>query len=552
MKNIFLTCFVIVLFTSCTVSKKNKNKQIKQEYKYLSQDGVDGKFIEPITLTTWLPKNDIVYYGKDTLESNLWTDTISEKLNIKLKYVLTYKNQNEYDNQVEQLILTNNLPELIPGISRKSFKKLASEDKLADLTDAYKKFSSPRLRLNVESYYNRYKKYNLTGSSKDNKIYGLSVPTPMILNFQIGYIRKNWLDRLGLKLPTNIDEFYKIMEEFVLKDPDGNGISDTSGLALGNNIFEGVSNSLLLFAANGSYPKSWIWKDGKVIYSATSNETKETLIKLNELYNKNVIPKEFPSLPSKNIDELIKKPKAGIILGNVIDEPKLYDDSFSDKSQIEWIPFTVPNTEGDGVAKNIINLNSLPIYAMAHTTRHPEAIVKLFNFVLDKQNDDNYAFIDIDEKKIEDKYYKAILDIKSYDYEYLNLPTIWSSIENNNTDNLDLKNKIIYDKLFEYKNKDTPFAKAYWNYLGPDGAVSKSISLLNNEMSVMDEFGGYYSDKETEILKDIEGRMEEVFTNIITGTVSIEQGWRQWITYWREMGGTELEKTVNEWYQHNR
>ncbi len=48
---------------------------------------------------------------------------------------------------------------------------------------------------------------------------------------QWGYlIRQDWLDNLGLKVPTNISEFYEVIKAFTNGDPDKNGKKDTYGL----------------------------------------------------------------------------------------------------------------------------------------------------------------------------------------------------------------------------------------------------------------------------------------------------------------------------------
>jgi putative aldouronate transport system substrate-binding protein len=41
--------------------------------------------------------------------------------------------------------------------------------------------------------------------------------------------RKDWADKLGLTLPTNVDELYDFMLAMVQQDPDGNGVDDTYG-----------------------------------------------------------------------------------------------------------------------------------------------------------------------------------------------------------------------------------------------------------------------------------------------------------------------------------
>jgi putative aldouronate transport system substrate-binding protein len=42
-------------------------------------------------------------------------------------------------------------------------------------------------------------------------------------------IRKDWLDKLGLKTPTTVDELFAVAKAFTEQDPDGNGQNDTYG-----------------------------------------------------------------------------------------------------------------------------------------------------------------------------------------------------------------------------------------------------------------------------------------------------------------------------------
>ena len=42
-------------------------------------------------------------------------------------------------------------------------------------------------------------------------------------------IRKDWLDNLGLEVPTTLDELFDVMYAFTYNDPDGNGKNDTWG-----------------------------------------------------------------------------------------------------------------------------------------------------------------------------------------------------------------------------------------------------------------------------------------------------------------------------------
>ena len=46
------------------------------------------------------------------------------------------------------------------------------------------------------------------------------------------YVRTDWLENLGLAIPTNWEEFENVVRAFSEDDPDGNGVADTWGWSL--------------------------------------------------------------------------------------------------------------------------------------------------------------------------------------------------------------------------------------------------------------------------------------------------------------------------------
>lgn len=52
-----------------------------------------------------------------------------------------------------------------------------------------------------------------------------------IVNHMV-YVRTDWLENLGLSMPTNWEEFENVVRAFAEDDPDGNGVDDTWGWSL--------------------------------------------------------------------------------------------------------------------------------------------------------------------------------------------------------------------------------------------------------------------------------------------------------------------------------
>lgn len=84
-----------------------------------------------------------------------------------------------------------------------------------------------------------YIKNSLAARSIDPKYFKVLSVNGRIYGFPINsgkgavtYIRKDWLDNLGLKVPRTWDELYEVMKAFTYNDPDQNGKNDTYGYAL--------------------------------------------------------------------------------------------------------------------------------------------------------------------------------------------------------------------------------------------------------------------------------------------------------------------------------
>jgi ABC-type glycerol-3-phosphate transport system substrate-binding protein len=68
------------------------------------------------------------------------------------------------------------------------------------------------------------------GGMVDGTIYGIYRWTQPV-ELMCG-IRKDWLDAVGLDVPTNLEELTEVARAFTFDDPDGNGEDDTYGLAV--------------------------------------------------------------------------------------------------------------------------------------------------------------------------------------------------------------------------------------------------------------------------------------------------------------------------------
>ncbi len=141
----------------------------------------------------------------------------------------------------------------------------------------------------------------------DGQLYSL-VQRPSIPMTSL-WIRKDWLDHLGLPVPKTLDDLKEVAIAFTENDPDNNGKKDTVGLT-GTQLrtFEPI------FAAFGvALPGNYTIKDNEVVYATTDPAMKDALAYINELVAAKTVDPEI--MANKGLDDQQKvfQGKAGII-----------------------------------------------------------------------------------------------------------------------------------------------------------------------------------------------------------------------------------------------
>ena len=87
-------------------------------------------------------------------------------------------------------------------------------------------------------------------------------------------IRQDWLDNLGMDMPTTTDQLLDVMRAFTFDDPDGNGIDDTYGYTSAGGGAIGEVRRLLALFGN---MKVYITDDGEVSHPIVDGSFKEYL-----------------------------------------------------------------------------------------------------------------------------------------------------------------------------------------------------------------------------------------------------------------------------------
>ncbi|MEG0902184.1 MAG: extracellular solute-binding protein, partial [Clostridia bacterium] len=123
--------------------------------------------------------------------------------------------------QLALLMSSGDMPDIV-RVDYDTWREYAAEGAFADMTPYMDKYPDIKTYVNDDDMWN----YMTVNDQVNGVPCMLNVPSS-----HISWIRQDWLDNLGMAVPTTLDEFTEVMRAFTLKDPDGNGKNDTYGFS---------------------------------------------------------------------------------------------------------------------------------------------------------------------------------------------------------------------------------------------------------------------------------------------------------------------------------
>ena len=230
------------------------------------------------TLEYTLFANDLGAYDNKNRVVEKW----EKQFNVKFDF------QGTGADWMETLCLrinSNDMPEMFFFIPNDpnymtAYSNFVNKQLLIPLSDLAVKEETPNLYALINSD-------DFKGLKIDDKMY-FAPTVASDFNTSI-YVRKDWMDKLGIETPKTIDEFTAMLRAFTENDPDGNGKKDTYGMAA-SKVFEWMSYFRIAFGANPGWSKD---SSGEWQLDAFTPEYKNFLTWMNDIYNKGYLKKEF-------------------------------------------------------------------------------------------------------------------------------------------------------------------------------------------------------------------------------------------------------------------
>lgn len=487
-----------------------------------------------------------VFPEGETAEDNRYTQLIKEKLNIEFETMWQVGSSADFNQKMNLSIASNDLPDATV-VNKVQFRTMARSQQLEELGPVIDAYASDAMK----AFFDTTDGDAIAAATYDGKVQGLPNVQADADGYHLLWIRKDWLDELGLDVPQTVQDVYDVAKAFVDNDMSGTGNTiGLSGPQSGGALyatFLASSNNVYgfdpIFSAMGSYPGYWIEKDGAVTYGSIEPETKEVLEFLQKMYKGGLIDPEMSV--RANSEETVVSGQSGMFFGPWWMGYSPIPDAIRNDPEADWQAYAVPlNEEGEWTPHVSATTGQFTVVRKGY--EHPEAIVKLANLAIVSEpvmdtatlSFDFWPLRNVQNTKDEVQVTNQIL------VDYLNGETTEADIEDKFTIYPGLKTDIEtvkeaklepYDDMsIEYWDVEhTNFPRLFSMLVG--ASPLNTVSSENAVKSVVYE----QTDLMQKKWSTLEKLEDETFLKIITGAEDIS-AFDDFVAQWKQQGGDEI------------
>lgn len=129
-------------------------------------------------------------------------------------------------------------------------------------------------------------------TASDGKIYSLAGISASNAIGAVWAIRTDWLDKLGLKIPTTTDELYNVLKAFKTRDPNGNGRADE--IPWGSGQGDKTNRITPLVTAFDAHMDFYVdYSDNRIKYGPVEPAYRDALVFINKLYSEGLLQQDY-------------------------------------------------------------------------------------------------------------------------------------------------------------------------------------------------------------------------------------------------------------------
>lgn len=369
--------------TGGTSSTGGETKETSKAAEGSSNANAGGEVSYPLAdggeLTYWLQLNTNASANFTNLGETELGKALQEQTGITIKFQHPAAGADQAKEQFNLIVADGNLPDIMewqwvkmyPGGPEKAIK----DGVIIPLNDI------------IDQYCPNLKKYLTENPDVDKMIKtddGNYFAFPFIrgedkLRYTVGgFIRKDWLDELGLEVPTTVDEWHTVLTAFKEKKGTEAPISfDWANFK--------QSNPIAFAYKVGAANSTWFILDdgGKVAFAPAQAEYKDYLMTMNQWYQEGLIDKDIATLNGDQVTAKMTSDKSGASVGWAASRMQVFMTS-AQKTNPDYllVPTPIPTLEKGAIPEYGYMENKFPDVAAAITSscKNVELAARLLDY----------------------------------------------------------------------------------------------------------------------------------------------------------------------------
>ncbi|MEE0685837.1 MAG: extracellular solute-binding protein [Lachnospiraceae bacterium] len=547
--------FISLVLAACTFSvmlcgcmdkdnKKTNDDVSREEQLELASTTPFEKYPERITYTLGkeISTNNSNMPAGDTYEDNAYTRYLLEKLNIQ--NVNEFESMGDkYNTEVSMSIAMSDIPDIMVVNNFSDVALMYKMGLLADLTESYENCASDNIKQMYESYGDEL----LDSVTFEGKI--IAIPETNIAEGpSLLWLRKDWMDDLGLEEPSTLEDVEYIISKFIEDDSNRVGLVTNSSLC-GESGYSSQYMTDIVFANFGAYPKQWIQKeDGSIVYGSIQPEAKEALRYLNSWYDKGILDRDFLFRSSSDIIGLIESGRCGSFFGPWWSTNNPLLNMVEEDKSIEWKPYLI-STNDDGITVYpSTSPTNYKYVVVSKDFEHPEIAWKIISAIFDyaryEDKENATELGEYDKNAVDPTARPLVINVDYKDALKISYENISGALNGEkDIEDINQLERSYAEQCQEYLDSGGNYTAQQW--AAYESRIT-ACSLIASDSVV--EIDSLYFTSTTTMetswwrLKELESN---VYLRIITGQVSVDF-FDKFVQEWENLGGTTISKEVEE------
>jgi putative aldouronate transport system substrate-binding protein len=491
----FMILYVLIIITACSNNPSDKHNVPTND----DQNQV------PPTITMYV--SDQALEVPESVDR--FVNYMNDITNVRLK--ITYLPHSQYLNQLNLKFASGEFPDVFQLWSGPE-RGLINGEKVLALNELIDQYGANMKRVIPQAAWDAV--------TVRGKIYAIPQPTETKQG-QVMYIRKDWLDKLDLEIPTTSDELLDVMRAFRSGDPNNNGLTDEIPFTMREKL-EWGETLFGMWGIGSRYTETYY--ENELIFGSAHPYFATGLQYLNTMYEEELLDREFLMNTLSIWDQKIASGNVGIWSH----APRLawrwqqvLSESIPDQ-QPEVIVIPTPRGAGyDGAVGTRWGIID-KTYVISQNASDPVAIIKYFDWLF---SEEGQRFT---EYGIEGVTYTKSGNSYSFNDEHANMIDFLQKVYavhglNEEAETAILNNPQAYEKL-----------KDAYEVANSQGFVSETIGMPSIENDY-----------------NLHSLYIEAAALVITGTKP-PASYMEFISTWRQNGGQKLIDERTAWYRENR